>query len=131
MCIRDRHCTDPTDGLRLLDGMDLMLVKWSIVPNATSFIFNQCIANGFTPSNIRYAPSYLTLYNWLIMENGFVIMDKETVFHDSNICHIPLQKEKNINFCVYWHKEITNPAITRFIGHIEKDMEKDGMTEIS
>ena len=74
-------CKDPAEGLKILDGMDLMLVEWSIVPNVTSWIIDQCVANGFSPANIHYAPSYLTLYNWLIMEKGFVIMNKEPIFN--------------------------------------------------
>lgn len=108
-------CKDPAEGLKILDGMDLMLVEWSIVPNVTSWIIDQCVANGFSPANIHYAPSYLTLYNWLIMEKGFVIMNKEPIFNESYIHYIPLLKEKAVDFCVYRHKEATNPATLKLI----------------
>lgn len=106
---------DPTQGLRMLDGLDLMLVEWTIVPNVTSFIFNQCLANGFTPSNIRYAPNYFTLYDWLVMEQGFVIMDKGSLFREQDIHYIPLQKDNAVQFCVYWHKNGASPAVKQFL----------------
>ncbi len=104
-----------TPGLQLLQGADLLLVKWSIVPNATSYILNQCHANGIVPANVHYAPDYLTLYNWLIMGKGFAIMDKGSIFSEEHIAYLPLQKEKNIHWCVYWSEEAENVAMTRFL----------------
>lgn len=113
-----RALSEGSDALGLLDGSDLLLVKWSIVPNATSYILNQCHANGIVPANIHYAPEYLTLYNWLIMEKGFAIMDKGTLFNEEFITHLPLQKEKNISWCVYWASDVANGAVERFLSGI-------------
>ena len=99
-------CSDAKRALSMLDGMDLMLVGWTIVPNVTSFIYSQCIANGFIPSNVRFAPSYSTLYSWLVMEKGFVIMDLgETVFSEKHVKYIPLLKDNEIEMCAYWNHE--------------------------
>lgn len=107
--------SDMPRELQLLQGADLLLVKWSIVPNATSYILNQCHANGIVPANIHYAPDYLTLYNWLIMGKGFAIMDKGSIFSEEHIAYLPLQKEKNIHWCVYGSEEAENAAMTRFL----------------
>ena len=105
---------DKTTVLKMLNGLDLLLVKWSIVPNATSYILNQCHANGIVPANIHYAPNYLTLYHWLIMNKGFVIMDKGTIFNEEHVAYLPLLQEHYINFCIYWSKDVTNTAVVRF-----------------
>lgn len=111
---------NPAEGLRMLDGMDLMLVEWTIVPNVTSFIFHQCIVNGFKPANIHYAPSYSTLYDWIIMEKGFVLMSEGTLFNDRDIHYIPLSREKHIDFCIYWHKDNPNPAVEQFLERLSR-----------
>ena len=113
------RCGDRTQAFRLLDGLDLMLVEWTIVPNVTSFIVQQCTANGFHPANIHYAPGYFTLNNWLIMEKGFVIMNRNALFSESDLCYIPLEKESCINFCAYWHRNATNPAALKFAEYLE------------
>lgn len=115
---------DPAEGLRMLNGLDLMLVEWSIVPNVTNYIFHQCIANGFEPANIHYAPSYTTLYDWLIMEKGFVLMSEGAIFSDQDIRYIPLLQEKDIDFCVYWHRNSSNPAVEQFLEYLSKGESK-------
>lgn len=112
------HTDHAPMNIQILNGHDLLLVKWSIVPNATSYILNQCHANGIIPANIHYAPDYLTLYNWLIMGKGFAIMDKDSIFSEAHISYIPLEKEKNIHWCIYWPQEGTNTAVTRFINTV-------------
>ena len=108
------------EGLKMLEGKDLLLVKWSIVPNATSYILNQCHANGIVPANVHYASSYLTLYNWLIMEKGFAIMDKGTIFSEELIAHLPLIEERFIHMCLYWAEDVTSTAVIQFLETIEK-----------
>ena len=94
------HTDHAPMNIQILNGHDLLLVKWSIVPNATSYILNQCHANGIIPANIHYAPDYLTLYNWLIMGKGFAIIDIDSIFSEAHISYIPLEKEKNTHWCV-------------------------------
>ena len=123
------RCGSTEEALASLNGMDLMMVGWTIVPNVTSFIFNQCTANGIRPANIRYAPSYLTLYSWLCMEKGFVIMNKNVVFHETDICYIPLLRENEINACIYWNQDIANPAVSCFAEYLSAGGAGQGETD--
>ncbi len=118
-------------SLRGFDGLDLIIVKWSIVPNVTSFIFNQCNSNGFSPSNVHYAPDYLTMYNWLIMDKGFAIMDKESIFSDSNIALVPLEKKYNIKFSMFWNKNEVNPSVRNLVEHVRVYLNKRDVTNES
>lgn len=104
-----------SDQLQALNGLDLMMVDRQIVPNVTSMIMDQCASNGFQPANIRYAPSYLTLYEWLLMDVGFVIMNENSVFSRENIFHIPLNDKVRMNFCVYWNEDQASPALLELI----------------
>ena len=122
-------CGTVEEALACLNGMDLMMVGWTIVPNVTSFIFNQCTANGIRPANIRYAPSYLTLYSWLCMDKGFVIMNKNVVFHETDICYIPLLQENEINACIYWNQDIANPAVSCFAEYLSAGENGQGETD--
>ena len=108
-------------ALSMLSGTDLMMVDWTIVPNVTSFIVNQCQENGINPANVRYAPSYQTLYSWITMEYGFVLMNREgSIFNGRDICFLPLSKETSMSFMVYWNKNITTRAIPKLVDHLTK-----------
>lgn len=122
-CIQNK-----ASALKLLNGSDLLLVNWSIVPNATSYILNQCRANGIVPANVRYASSYLTLYHWLIMDKGFVIMDKGTIFNEEHMAYLPLLQEQCIRFCVYWSNETTNKTVPLFLEYIRSHHKKSHST---
>ncbi|MDO4571883.1 MAG: LysR family transcriptional regulator [Clostridia bacterium] len=112
------RCRDAKEGLQRLNGQDLMMVDWTIVPNVASYIVNQCLANGIQPANVRYAPSYYTLYSWLVMQYGFVVMNRSCLFCDTDICFIPLSPETGVRFCVYWHKDVTSSVVLRFVEHL-------------
>lgn len=107
--------SSPSQQLQALNGLDLMMVDRQIVPNVTSMIMDQCASNGILPANVRYAPSYLTLYDWLLMDVGFVIMNKSSVFSETNICYIPLNDRVRMNFCVYWNGDQASPALMELI----------------
>lgn len=68
----------------------------------------------------RYAPSYSTLYDWIIMENGFVLMSEGALFSDRDIQYIPLLHEKEIDFCIYWHKNTPKPAVEQFLERLSR-----------
>ena len=44
-----------------------------------------------------------------------MLMNKGTLFSETDICYIPLLEESTIDFCVYWHKNGTSPAVKQFL----------------
>ena len=45
-------------------------------------------------------------------------MNKHVVFGEADVCYIPLLREKKIDICFYWNRDIANPAVSCFAQYL-------------